>query len=212
MSSTYSFSLKTPLGSYQFTAHALLPSFWEKILTRLMRGIQETIYLWLHSGSMSENTTSWQATFQSTPIRSKFRELRQQKPVSRRNERTEFAAARRAQLQPWIKSMIGGDIVKIVSMEVYPCGDSCSKPVGTNIVKISEANYIDKPDLCMKIVVEALLSLPAGFYTIVYHTEPLPCVMDFCVGGEGFGLRVRPLDREAIDSIKQPAWLRIEIE
>jgi hypothetical protein len=108
--------------------------------------------------------------------------------------------------------MIGGEVVKIVSMDVYPCGDSCSKPVGTNIVKISEANYIDKPDLCMKIVVEALLSLPTEFYTIVYHTEPLPCVMDFCVGGEGFGLRVRPLDREAIKSIKHPACLRIEIE
>jgi hypothetical protein len=111
-----------------------------------------------------------------------------------------------------IESIIGGEIVKIVSMDVYPCGDSCSKPVGTNIVKISEANYKDNPDLCMKIVVEALLSLPAGCYTIVYHTEPLPCVMDFRVGGEAFGLRVRPLDREAINSIKQPAWLRIEIE
>jgi hypothetical protein len=111
-----------------------------------------------------------------------------------------------------IESIIGGEIVKIVSMDVYPCGDSCSKPVGTNIVKISEANYRDKPDLCMKIVVEALLSLPAGSYTIVYHTEPLPCVMDFRVGGEAFGLRVRPLDREAINSIKQPVWLRIEIE
>jgi hypothetical protein len=159
-----------------------------------------------------ENTGSWQATFQPTPIRSKFRELRQQKSVSRLNERTGFAAARRAQLQPWIETMIGGGIVKIVSMDVYPCGDSCSKPLGTSIVKISEANYRDDPTLCMKIVVGALLSLPAGFYTIVYHTEPLPCVMDFCVGGEGFGLRVRPLDREAINSIKQPAWLRIEIE
>jgi hypothetical protein len=108
--------------------------------------------------------------------------------------------------------MIGGEIVKIVSMDVYPCGESCSKPVGTNIVKISEANYSDNPELCMKIVVEALLSLPAGFYTIVYHTEPVPCVMDFRVGGEGFGLRVRPLDRKAINCIKQPAWLRIEIE
>jgi len=178
----------------------------------LTRGIQETIYFWLHRGSVPENATSWQATFQPTPMRSKFRELRQQKSVSRLNERTEFDPARRAQLQPWLESMIGGEVVKIVSMDVYPCGDSCSKPVGTNIVKISEANYIDKPDLCMKIVVEALLSLPAGFYTIVYHTEPLPCVMDFCVGGEGFGLRVRPLDREAIKSIKHPACLRIEIE
>jgi hypothetical protein len=64
----------------------------------------------------------------------------------------------------------------------------------------------------MKIVVAALLSLPVGSYTIVYHTEPLPCVMDFRVSGEAFGLRVRPLDREAINSIKRPAWLRIEIE
>jgi hypothetical protein len=92
-----------------------------------------------------------------------IRELRPQESVSRLNERTEFAAARRAQPQPWIESMIGGEVVKIVSMDVYPCGDSCSKPVGTDIVKISEANYIDKPDLCMKIVVDALLSLPAGF-------------------------------------------------
>ena len=113
---------------------------------------------------------------------------------------------------PKIESIIGGKFVKIVSMDVYPCGNSGSKLVGTNIVKISEANYRDNPDLCMKIVVEALLSLPVAFYTIVYHTEPLPCVMDFCVGGEAFGLRVRPFDRGAINSIKQPAWLRIEIE
>ena len=108
--------------------------------------------------------------------------------------------------------MIGGETVKIVSMDVYPCGDSCSKPVGTNIVKISEANYRDNPDLCMEIVAGALLSLPAAFYMIVYHTEPLPCVMDFRVGDKGCGLRVRPLDRETINSIKQPACLRIEIE
>ena len=111
-----------------------------------------------------------------------------------------------------IESIIGGEIVKIVSMDVYPCGDSCSKPVGTNIVKISEANYRDNPDLCMKIVVGALLSLPAAIYTIVYHTAPLPCVMDFRVGDNGCGLRVRPLDRETINSIKQPACLRIQIE
>ena len=111
-----------------------------------------------------------------------------------------------------IESTIGAEIVKIVSMDVYACGECCSQPVGTNIVKISEANYRDNPDLCIRIVFEALLSLPAGFYTVVYHTEPLPCVMDFRVGGEGFGLRVRPLDREAINRIKQPAWLRIEIE
>jgi hypothetical protein len=111
-----------------------------------------------------------------------------------------------------IESIIGGEIVKIVSMDVYPRGDSCSKPVGTNIVKISEANYRDNPDLCTKIVVRALLSLPAGFYTIVYHTEPLPCVMDFRVGDKGCGLRVRPLDRGTINSIKQSACLHIEIE
>lgn len=113
---------------------------------------------------------------------------------------------------PKIESIIGGKFVKIVSMDVYPCGNSCSKLVGTNIVKISEANYRDNPDLCMKIVVEALLSLPVSIYTIVYHTEPLPCVMDFRVGDKGCGLRVRPLDRETIKSIKQPACLRIEIE
>jgi hypothetical protein len=106
---------------------------------------------------------------------------------------------------PKIESIISGKFVKIVSMDVYPCGDSCSKLVGTNIVKISEANYRDNPDLCMKIVVEALLSLPVAFYTIVYHTEPLPCVMDFRVGDKGCGLRVRSLDRETIKSIKQPA-------
>jgi hypothetical protein len=113
---------------------------------------------------------------------------------------------------PKIESIIGGKFVKIVSMDVYPCGDSCSKLVGTNIVKISEANQRDNPDLCMKIVVEALLSLPVAIYKIVYHTEPLPCVMDFRVGDKGCGLRVRPLDRETIKSIKQPACLRIEIE
>ena len=111
-----------------------------------------------------------------------------------------------------IESMIGAEIVKIVSMDVYACGECCSQPVGTNIVKISEANYRDNPDLCIRIVFEALLSLPAGFYTVVYHTEPLPCVMDFRVGDKGFGLRVRRLDRETINGIKLPAYLRIEIE
>jgi hypothetical protein len=100
----------------------------------------------------------------------------------------------------------------IVGMTVYPWDDSWSKPVGTNIVKISKANYRDNPDLCMNIVVEALVSLPAGFYTVVYHTAPLPCVMDFRVGGKGCGLRVKPLDSETINSLKQPACLRIEIE
>jgi hypothetical protein len=111
-----------------------------------------------------------------------------------------------------IESMIGAEIVKIVSMDVYACGERCSQPVGTNIVKISEANYRDNPDLCIKTVFEALLSLPAGFYTVVYHTEPLPCVMDFRVSDKGFGLRVRPLDRETNNDIKRPACLRIEIE
>jgi hypothetical protein len=64
----------------------------------------------------------------------------------------------------------------------------------------------------VNIVVEALVSLPAGFYTVVYHTAPLPCVMDFRVGGKGCGLRVKPLDSETINSLKQPACLRIEIE
>jgi len=36
--------------------------------------------------------------------------------------------------------------------------------------------------------------------------------MDFRVGDKGCGLRVRPLDRETIKRIKQPACLRIEIE
>ncbi len=111
-----------------------------------------------------------------------------------------------------IESMIGAEIAKIVSMDVYPCGECCSQPVGTNIVKISEANYRDNPDLCIRIVFEALLSLPAGFCTVVYHTEPLPYVMDFRVGDKGFGLRVRPLDRQTIHAIKRPAYLRIEIE
>ena len=97
----------------------------------------------------------------------------------------------------------------IVGMTVYPGDDSCLRSVGTNIVKISNANYRENPDLCMNIVLEALLSLPAGFYTVVYHTEPLPCVMDFRVGGKGCGLRVKPVDRETINNIKQPACLRV---
>ena len=111
-----------------------------------------------------------------------------------------------------IESIIGGEIVKIVSMDVYPCGEGFSRQVGINIVKISEANYRDTPDLCMKIIVRALLSLPVGFYTVVYHTEPQPCVMDFRVGDNGCGLRVRRLDKETINDIKPPACLRIEIE
>ena len=66
----------------------------------------------------------------------------------------------------------------IVGMTVYPWDDRCSKLVGINIVKISGADYRDYPDLCMKIAVEALLSLPSGSYTVVNHTEPVPCVMD----------------------------------
>ena len=97
----------------------------------------------------------------------------------------------------------------IVGMTVYPWDDTRSKPVGISIVKISEANYRDNPDLCMKIVVEALLSLPSGFYTVVNHTEPVPCVMDFRVADKGCRLRVRPFDRETINSIKQPACLRV---
>jgi hypothetical protein len=111
-----------------------------------------------------------------------------------------------------IESKIASEVVKIVSMDVYPCDDDLSKPIGTNIVKISKANYRDTPDLCMKIIVRALLSLPTGLYTVVYHTEPLACVMEFRVGDQGCGLRVRPLDRETIKSIKRPVCLRIEIE
>ena len=99
----------------------------------------------------------------------------------------------------------------IVGMTVYPWNHGCSKGIGTNIVKISEANYRDNPDLCMNIVLEALLSLPAGFYTVVYHTEPVPCVMDFRVGKKGGRLRVRPFERETINSIKQPACLRVVV-
>jgi len=107
-----------------------------------------------------------------------------------------------------IEATTGG---MIVGMTVYPWGDSSSKPVGINIVKISQANYRDHPDLCMKIVVEALLSLPAGFYTVVNHTEPVPCVMDFRLADKGCRLRVRPFDRETISSIKQPACLRVVV-
>jgi len=108
-----------------------------------------------------------------------------------------------------IEAITGG---MMVGMTVYAWNDSCSKQAGTNIVKISEANYRDNPDLCMKIIVEALVSLPAGFYTIVYQTEPRPCVMDFRVGGKGWKLRVRSFDRETINCIKQPACLRVVID
>src|SRR4030095_2269978 len=100
----------------------------------------------------------------------------------------------------------------IVGMTVYPWDDSCAKPVGTNIVKISEANYRGNPDLCMNVVVEALLSLPAGFYTVVYHTEPVPCVMDFRVGEKGGRLRVRAFNRETLNSIKQRHCLCVVVE
>ncbi len=106
------------------------------------------------------------------------------------------------------KAITGG---MIVGMTVYPWDDSCAKPVGINIVKISEANYRDNPDLCMNIVVEALLSLRAGFYTVVYHTEPVPCVMDIRLADKGCGLRLRPFDRETINSIKRPACLRVVV-
>ena len=99
----------------------------------------------------------------------------------------------------------------IVGMTVYPWDKRSSKLVGINIVKISEADYRDYPDLCMKIVVEALLSLPSGFYTLVNHTEPVPCVMDIRLADKGCGLRLRTFDRETIHSIKQPACLRVVV-
>jgi hypothetical protein len=107
-----------------------------------------------------------------------------------------------------IDAITGG---MIVGMTVYPWDDRCSKLVGINIVKISEANYRDHPDLCMNIVVEALLSLPAGSYTVVYHTEPLPSVMDFRIGEKGGRLRVRAFDRETLNRLKQPACLCVVI-
>src|SRR5215467_12880227 len=99
----------------------------------------------------------------------------------------------------------------IVGMTVYAWDDSCSKQAGANIVKISEANYRDNPELCMKIIVEALVSLPAGSYTVVYHTDPLPYVMDFSVDGKGCRLRVTAFDRETIKRIKLPAALRVVV-
>jgi len=108
-----------------------------------------------------------------------------------------------------IEPITGG---MIVGMTVYSWDDSCSKRVGTNIIKISEANYRDNPNLCMNIVIEALVSLPAGFYTVVYHTKPWPCAMDFRIGGDVGGLRVKPLDRQTINSIKQPACLRVVVD
>ena len=105
-----------------------------------------------------------------------------------------------------IEAISGG---MIVGMTVYAWDDNCSKQTGTNIVKISKANYRDNPDLCMKIIVEALVSLPAGYYSVVYHTDPLPCVMDFRVGAKGCKLRVRSFDKETINRIKPPASLRV---
>lgn len=113
---------------------------------------------------------------------------------------------------PNTESIIDGEIIKIVSMDVFPSGKHCSKSAGTSIIKISEANYRDDPDLCMRIVVSELLLLPAGSYTVVYHTKPVPYVMDFRIGKKRFGLRVKPLDKETINRIKQRACLRIEIE
>ena len=63
----------------------------------------------------------------------------------------------------------------------------------------------------MKIVVESLLSLPSGSYTVVNYTEPVPCVMDIRLAEKGSGLRLRPFDRETINSIKQPACLRVVV-
>ena len=107
-----------------------------------------------------------------------------------------------------IEAITGG---MIVGMTVYAWDDSCSKQASANIVKISEANYRDNPDLCMKIIVEALVSLPAGFYTVVYHTDPLPCVMDYRVDGKGCKLRMKSFDRETINRIKLPAALRVVV-
>jgi len=99
----------------------------------------------------------------------------------------------------------------IVGMTVYSWKAGCPKHAGTNIVKITEANYRDNPDLCMKVIVEALLSLPAGFYTVVYHTDPLPCVVNFRVYSKGCKLRVTSVAGETINRIKLPAVLCIVV-
>ena|SRR5204863_6206226 len=99
----------------------------------------------------------------------------------------------------------------IVGMTVYPQDHRCSKLVGIRIVKISEADYRDYPDLCMKIILETLLSLPSGCYTVVNHTEPVPCVMDIRLADQGCGLRVRRFDTKTINSIKQPACLCVVV-
>jgi|SRR5262249_30478166 len=160
-------------------------------------------------GSLSENAARSQATcpprrgydqtFENFAPKNPYQDL-----VSEQDLPLPGARHRKSQRE----AVTGG---MIVGMTVYAWDVSCSKQAGTNIVKISEANYRDNPDLCMKIIVEALVSLPAGFYTVVYHTNPLPCVMDFRVGGEGCKLRVKSFDRETIDRIKPPAALRVVV-
>lgn len=105
---------------------------------------------------------------------------------------------------------ISGTIV--VGMTVYSWNAGCSKQPGTNIVKITEANYRDNPDLCMKVIAQALLSLPAGSYTVVYHTDPAPCVMDFRIYSKRCKLRVTSFAKESINRIKLPAVLRIVVD
>jgi hypothetical protein len=100
----------------------------------------------------------------------------------------------------------------VVGMTVYSWKAGCSKQLRTNIVKITEANYRDNPDLCMKVIAEALLSLPAGPYTVVYDTDPMPCVMDFRVYSKGCKLRVTSFAKESINRIKLPPVLRIVID
>jgi hypothetical protein len=107
-----------------------------------------------------------------------------------------------------VKAKTGG---MIVGMTVYPCDDRCAKRVGINIVKISEANYRDNPELCLKIVIASLLSLPSGFYTVINHTEPVPFAMDLRLADKRCRLRVRPFDRASINCIKQPACLRVVV-
>jgi hypothetical protein len=78
------------------------------------------------------------------------------------------------------------------------------------VVRISKADLEANPELCWQTWVNALRSLPAGFYTVIVATQPENHVQDIKVGKRG-GIKVRPYDGKTITEQQRPC-LRIEVE
>jgi hypothetical protein len=102
-----------------------------------------------------------------------------------------------------IETITGGHIT---SLTVYPWGGSTSM---NDVVRISLADMRDNPERGWQVFVDALRSLPAGFYTFVVLENGYK--QDIRVGRRG-GVTVRPYDGKTINTTHQRPCLRIEVE